>query len=229
MQIQAVSFDIWLTLIRSDPQFKRTRNAMLRAELAPSVDEQQFDTTLRKIDSLVDDESIATGIDFGLIPRVRRTLEAVGISPAALDESEVQTDLLTRQASLARAHPPLPLEPGLPEALRNLASAMPVIVTSNTGMLPGDLMRDLLDLAGFAEVFSGYVFSNEVGVPKPHRPIFDAALRALGDPAPASVLHVGDNPRADVDGARAAGLQARLVNGEVTTTRLIADLLAAAT
>ncbi|NNL67114.1 MAG: HAD-IA family hydrolase, partial [Myxococcales bacterium] len=45
------------------------------------------------------------------------------------------------------------------------------------------------------------VFSDEVGVPKPHPRIFRAALEPLGvDPAQA--LHVGDLLHTDVAGAR---------------------------
>ena len=48
--------------------------------------------------------------------------------------------------------------------------------------------------------------SREVGFNKPSPVIFEEALRKLGLP-PASVLHVGDSRREDVDGARAAGIQ----------------------
>ena len=46
---------------------------------------------------------------------------------------------------------------------------------------------------------------------KPHRPIFEAALAALGDPDPGRVLMVGDSPEHDVAGAQAVGCATLLV------------------
>jgi HAD superfamily hydrolase (TIGR01459 family) len=46
---------------------------------------------------------------------------------------------------------------------------------------------------------------------KPHRPIFDAALSALGDPAPARTLMVGDSPSHDIAGAQGVGCATLLV------------------
>ncbi len=49
------------------------------------------------------------------------------------------------------------------------------------------------------------VVSQRVGTIKPHPAIFAAARSALGDPAPAAILHVGDDWAADVVGAAGAG------------------------
>jgi FMN phosphatase YigB (HAD superfamily) len=50
-----------------------------------------------------------------------------------------------------------------------------------------------------------------VGVAKPDPAIFRLALEAMGvDPQHA--LHIGDTPAADVEGARAAGMHAVLVD-----------------
>ena len=50
-----------------------------------------------------------------------------------------------------------------------------------------------------------------VGVSKPDPAIFAEALRRLDAPA-AAALHVGDHPRNDLAGARAAGLAALLLD-----------------
>ena len=68
------------------------------------------------------------------------------------------------------------------------------------------LPRLLADL-GLASAFDAVVYSAEVGVEKPHPEIFARLLGRLGLPA-ARVLHVGDDRRADVEGALGAGLQA---------------------
>jgi putative hydrolase of the HAD superfamily len=54
------------------------------------------------------------------------------------------------------------------------------------------------------------VISAELGVAKPDPAIFNAALERLGAVA-GDALHVGDSIEADVEGARAAGIEAVLV------------------
>lgn len=55
--------------------------------------------------------------------------------------------------------------------------------------------------------------AERVGVAKPHPESFGAVARALGMP-PAEILYVGDDPRLDVRGARAAGFRTAWVNRE---------------
>jgi len=76
---------------------------------------------------------------------------------------------------------------------------------------PSDLQRDKIDACGLTSRFDPIVISAEVGVAKPDRRIFLDTVAACGVP-PERALHVGDNPVADVAGARAAGLRAVWVN-----------------
>ena len=210
--VVAVSFDIWGTLVGSDPGFKPRRNAMIRRALAPGVSDDDFDTAMRRADREVDDRCVATGLDVGFAGRVERTLERLGLPSSGV--AEAAGELMVSQEQIAQAHPPRPLHPDLPAAIAALDR--PVVLTSNTGMLPGSLMRKLLSLAGFGGLPG--VFSNEVGVAKPAPQIFAAALTELGASDPASVLHIGDNPVADVQGAQAAGFRAALVAPDGVST-----------
>jgi HAD superfamily hydrolase (TIGR01459 family) len=65
---------------------------------------------------------------------------------------------------------------------------------------PGWLGRRFSDLGGKTIEFG-----------KPHAPVYDEALRLLGDPDPASVLMIGDNLKTDMAGATAAGTESLLV------------------
>ena len=194
-------------MIGSDPAFKPARNEMLRAALAPRVAGHDFDVALRAADRESDEVSMASGRDVGFEQRVTVVLERVGVGAEGLGDRSAH--LMEQQARLALAHPPRPLTPRLPDLLSAVAERMPVVLTSNTGMLPGELMRTLLRLAGFRDDL-GMVFSNEVGAAKPAAAIFRIAVDLVGVPA-ADVLHVGDNPVADIQGAGAAGLRTLLV------------------
>ncbi len=97
--------------------------------------------------------------------------------------------------------------PEVPEVLERLGTAgLKLAVVSNWDeRLPG-LLADL----GLAARFEAVVYSQAVGVEKPLAGIFQRAVEALEVPA-GRTLHVGDRPREDVEGARAAGLHALLL------------------
>jgi len=71
-------------------------------------------------------------------------------------------------------------------------------------------LREVLREAGLLELVDGVVSSSQVGVDKPDPAVFDAALETAGVTAE-EALHVGDSRRADIEGARAAGITAVLV------------------
>ncbi|MFC6704791.1 HAD family hydrolase [Flexivirga alba] len=213
-----VSLDIWGTLLGSDPAFKPARNAMLRDAVAPHVPSDTFDAAMRQADRDVDDVCVRDGVDIGFGGRIEATLIALDLPVAGV--SAQLPELYAAQEALALGHPPRPLHVKLPAAVSVLP--MPVVLTSNTGMLPGELMRKLLALAGFGAVPG--VFSNELGVAKPHPRLFGAACDLLGIPA-ADVLHVGDNPDADVAGARAAGMTTALVQPDGVSTLAVLEAL----
>ncbi len=72
-------------------------------------------------------------------------------------------------------------------------------------------LRPLLAALKLDAYFETIIVSCEIGFTKPSPVIFELAVRKLGL-SPAAVLHVGDSAREDVEGARAAGLQAVLLD-----------------
>jgi len=69
------------------------------------------------------------------------------------------------------------------------------------------VQRGRLATSGLSGHFTAVLISEEMGVAKPDPRFFHAAANALGL-EPARLLCVGDNPAADVAGARAAGIDA---------------------
>ncbi len=104
----------------------------------------------------------------------------------------------------------LTLEP-FAESLKVLAAlkarGVPLGVISNAshGIL-GDIKR-----TGLEPFFRHIVYSQAVGVAKPDPAIFKEALARFGVAA-SKAWHIGDNPVADVDGARGVGIHPVLVD-----------------
>jgi len=77
------------------------------------------------------------------------------------------------------------------------------------------------DLAGY---FDAMVISSEVGASKPHPRIFEVAL-SHAQAAPDQCLHVGDDPKADLAGAEAAGMQAYQVHRPASSLAAIPGIV----
>ena len=75
---------------------------------------------------------------------------------------------------------------------------------------PADAWREELSRLGLMERIDLAVFCRDVGWRKPAKPIFEFALSGL-QVAPEGCLFVGDHPTWDVAGARAAGMDAVLI------------------
>ncbi len=71
----------------------------------------------------------------------------------------------------------------------------------------------VLDRCGLAEHLDGAVSSAEAGARKPDPAIFEPALSLAGC-EPGEALHVGDTREEDLEGARAAGIPALLIDRE---------------
>jgi putative hydrolase of the HAD superfamily len=68
-----------------------------------------------------------------------------------------------------------------------------------------------LEVMGIRPLLAAVVISEEVGIKKPDRRIFDVALERLGVSA-AEAVFMGDNPLLDVAGAAAVGMRAIWLN-----------------
>ncbi len=68
-----------------------------------------------------------------------------------------------------------------------------------------------LERCGIADLFAGHVTARAAGFAKPDARIF-ARLADMAGVEPARVLHIGDDPSADVVGATQAGMQAVWLN-----------------
>jgi putative hydrolase of the HAD superfamily len=96
------------------------------------------------------------------------------------------------------------LEPGLREMLGRLRQRFPLGIVSNGSF---ETQRTKLETLQLGEYFDPIIISEAVGLRKPDPEIFHLAIRGWAVPR-SSVLFVGDDPIADIDGSTSAGLNA---------------------
>ncbi|AIE86174.1 HAD family hydrolase [Fimbriimonas ginsengisoli] len=108
--------------------------------------------------------------------------------------------------------PPFPDTRPCLERLRNQGMRMAVV--SNWDLSLSRVLESIDLLAYFERVIA----SLEEGPEKPDPALFRIALERLGV-EPNEVVHVGDSPRDDIDGAQAAGIRALLLDRRAEKSR----------
>jgi putative hydrolase of the HAD superfamily len=198
---RAVFFDVDFTLIYPGPTLQGEGYGNFCARRGVTVDTSLFRAAVGKAAPVLD-EVKAHNYDAQLfIDYTRAIIEHMGgRGPGA---ELAARDIYDEWAACHHFFLYDDVEP----ALRALAEAgLKIGLISNT-------QRPLDEFAAhFAldNIFSAAISSAELGFLKPHHAIFEAALAAVGEPAGAAVM-VGDSVKADIEGARQAGMRAVLV------------------
>lgn len=220
--VRHLSFDLWMTLIRSHPSFKSVRAAMFRTffELeihAPARVEAAF----REIDTLVNNMNELTGRNVHTFEMYLLCLHQLGRDVKSIDAGKLHA-FYTLSEELFFRYPPQSLYPDtalLLGAFREKGITLSIM--SNTAFIQGHTMRRLMADLGWDQYFSFQLYSDETGHSKPSPIMFERLLAGVQALHPhhitaSQVCHVGDNPLADVQGAQQAGILAALVEPGVT-------------
>lgn len=194
--VRGVSFDFGDTIVALD-----------EAELLSKIQREGLTAELARLEAAVGparlayDTAIANGTaNHPWKPFMKALLEHAAARPA-VDIDRV-VDLLWLDQP--RRNIWRKLLDGMPELCRDLARAgVPIAILTNSEGKARDLVQEL----NLDDAFQIVIDSGVVGVAKPDARIFAALVSAMGL-APGEILHVGDSLRADVLGARAAGLEA---------------------
>ena len=142
----------------------------------------------------------------------RAVVERVTDEAGGVPEFDAYFDRLYAHYAKASAWRVYPEVPAVLAALRERGLALAVVSNFDSRLSP------LLGGLGLSAFFDAVVCSGEAGAAKPDGAIFARALAALGVEA-SEALHVGDSLEADYEGARAAGIDALLVDRGSMTHR----------
>jgi len=210
--IKAVTIDLWGTLLLDSPsadeRYRRERLVRIAEALAERGIEVPIATLARGYEESRR-QLVRVWREMRDVPVERHAtllLQAVDAAlPGRLDAAGLAA-VAWAYASPALDAPPS-IDPGAAAAFEALAErGIAVCLVSNTMRTPGAVLRRILDNAGVSDAFAGMVFSDECGIRKPNPAIFHCALRKLGVAA-RDTVHVGDDPRLDVEGAHLANMR----------------------
>ncbi len=205
--LQAVTFDLWSTLIEDADVHERVaiRCRRLREELAPLGVSPTTDELERAFMT-----PWATFEDVWV--RERRTLGAADMTEIILASLGCDAPRLTRRRIVTMMEDVILEVPphatsGAQDTLHRVARQHRLGLICDTALSPGRHLRVILARLGLLPHLRVLSFSDEVGVSKPDPRVFERVLLALGVQS-FEATHVGDMQRTDVAGALAAGMHA---------------------
>lgn len=198
MRIRAISFDLDDTLWPIAPVMQRAEEHLHQWLLkhCPAVAQAFPLTALRELREQVAKQHPQLAHDFSALRKI--TLRTA-FSPFGFDESWVERAF----EEFHSARNEVECYDDVLPALQRIAELVPVISISNG---TADLAR-----IGISGYFHFHISARECGVAKPDAAIFRNACERLAL-HPSSVLHVGDDPKLDIEGARSAGMQTAWIN-----------------
>ncbi|MDH7499325.1 MAG: HAD family hydrolase [candidate division NC10 bacterium] len=227
--LEALTFDYWQTLLVDAPEgLKRARELRMEG-MRKELGRRGIFLDLEEMNRAYDESGQrimriwAQDVDIGPREQVLIYLDCLN-----LDHREAVGEELLEDLEAAYATPLLQtlpsLLPGAREVLQRVRdSGCRIGLISNTGRTPGYILKSVLEKMGILSFFDVLTFSDELRVRKPNPAIFLHTLEELGV-KPDRALHVGDDLRCDVGGAKGVGMKAiHLDRGEEKKTDVHPD------
>ncbi|MFQ5657301.1 MAG: HAD family hydrolase [Candidatus Methylomirabilales bacterium] len=213
--LDAITFDLWDTLIRETPESARKVTEARIRGLYMLLQSQGYAGTVEEVGAAYDEVGERLGgiwsrnEDVGAEGQVKLFLEALDhgceLSPDPMALANMEW------AYVSPALQALPvLNQGAAELMAEMGKRYRLGLICNTGRTPGTMLKIILQRLGILEHFDVLTFSDVVGLRKPDPQIFQVTLDGLSVPANRA-LHVGDNPSTDIQGARRMGMRAVLL------------------
>ena len=223
------SFDLWLTLIKSNPAFKAERTRYFHAKFnSAGKSEEEVALIFRQVDLMVNAINEKTGKNIDADEMYVMVISIMNNYSTAFQD--VDLDLLYQEMEelLLKYLPLLYCEACIDVLCKLKREGLSTIsILSNTGFVKGSTLRKVLRRLGLDEMMDFQLYSDEFRMSKPNPAFYRLMLDSIDkkkhpDLKLHEIIHVGDNPVADIAGAQAAGIKTLLINSNELS---IANLL----
>lgn len=221
--IKHISFDLWLTLIRSNAQFKPARNKLFAQYFSIRKPDDEIAKAFRHYDLLFNKINEQTGRNVHYSEILLVILDKLDVDISDLSVRDMEGYYNQMEALFFDLHPLL-IEEETGAILQSIqAQNITMNILSNTGFILGTTLRKLLRHLDIDTYFSFQLYSDEMGYSKPSERVFEEVYvhaRQINVTEKQQILHVGDNAIADYRGAKNFGFQAQLIDAQQTLRNL---------
>ena len=219
-QDYCVTFDLWETLLIDRHELDRDRERMRCEGLHQVLSSLDIEVPLDSLQRAYEESTLQfqdiwrRNESISVIDQIRMIIRAAVGNAVGLENSGAKEKLQSAYVDPLFEFPPkLNVEAiATLNGMRDRVSKVGLI--SNTGRSPGAALRRLMDKYEILHFFDATIFSDEAGYRKPDMRIFQNAITQLGS-SPDRTIHIGDDPEADIWGAKQFGMRALLFDYSV--------------
>lgn len=195
-----ISFDVWNTLIKSNPEYKEKRKELLYKYTRRIDIDNIFNDVKKDFDFLVE----KYGVHFDNMLIYNAIFDKLNI------EYSKRAYIVKELNQLFIDYPPLIYSDNTVKVLEKIKeNGHDLIIISNTVLINGDVLYKALNKIGIAKYFNNAIFSSDVNISKPNKLIYDIAY---GIHDKNDIIHIGDNIITDKFGPIDYGIKSLIIN-----------------
>lgn len=208
--MKTISFDLWNTLIQSNPAFLKARVDMIKH--ATTLSEKEIERTYKMFKSDIDSTFEKFGMQFTL-----NELYTMLHAQLQIDNDKMSVDTFMRLYTTTFFDNMPTLKDSVKEVLQYCKdNGYKMCIASNTVLIPPAMLRGVLSSYGIYDYFDFMVFSDEITCSKPN-PQFFAQIHIQSKCLKRNIIHVGDSRITDIDGAMNYGFKTIVVKDDLDT------------
>jgi len=211
------SFDLWLTLIKSHPEFKAKRVELFSSFFDVKKPIEEVSKVVKYYDDLCNSINEVIGGNVDTFEIYLLILSALNVDLKQLNK-EILTDFYLRSEKLFLEYKPVVIFENLHDFFDEIKNQGKTInILSNTGFIKGRTMRKFLIEENLDQYIDFHIYSDEINCSKPNPLIFQEVRKLIKnqDLTMDQILHIGDNPIADYKGAKDFGFNAHLLKHQI--------------
>lgn len=206
-----ISFDLWLTLIKSNPEFKVKRNLLFKDYFEIESPIEKVAQQIRYYDVFCNTINERTGLNVDTNEIYLFILASLDVSIQNIELSKLD-GFYNEAESLFLKYKPTLIYSNTKKYLETIKSEqIGLNILSNTAFIKGFTLKKLLAFYELEGCFDFQIYSDECGFSKPNKKIFELIKKEMPHIDKSQILHVGDNEVADYKGAIEYGFKAHLI------------------
>lgn len=218
------SFDLWMTLIKSNPVFKSERAKLFHKNFnAGKKSLEEVTAIFRQVDLMCNAINEKTGKNIDADEMNLMVIAMMNDFSAAFADVDLD-ELYTDTEKLLFNYMPMVYSDETITALNSLKQNNTSFnIASNTAFIKGCSLKRVLAHLELESFFDFQLYSDEIGVSKPNKEFFELVLNQVNNIylknqiSLKDIVHIGDNPKADIEGAQSVGINSILINSNSTT------------
>lgn len=227
--IKHFSFDLWFTLIKSNPNFKKERALFLYKEFNTKAKTlSEVESVIRRVDLMCNSINEKTGKNIDAEEMYSMVLYEINDGKEILEKTDMK-HLYLNLEKLFFNYPPEVFDEYTIKTLDKIKQqpGITMSILSNTAFIKGSSLRLLLNYLDISKYFDFQIYSDEENVSKPNPLIFTRLIEEINLRREDSIedenqiIHIGDNLFADFNGAISYGLNSKLINSNGQTIRSV--------